>query len=379
MINSKFPNQSVTIFTQMSSLAAEHGAINLSQGFPDFPVSEELIRLVYDHMNAGRNQYAPMAGVLKLRQEISALQSELYQAAYNPETEVTIVAGATQGVYTALTAMLHEGDEVILFSPAYDCYEPAIKVNRAKPVYVELSAEDYSIPWLVVERKITDKTKIILLNSPHNPTGAVVSENDLLKLQHLAETHDLVVVSDEVYAHIIYDSTAHESVAKYSELRKRSVIVHSFGKTFHVTGWKLGYVLAPKELMIEFRKIHQYVVFSVSTPVQYAMADFIKNRKNIHALSGFYQAKRDRFLELIKNSRFEYTPSSGSYFQLLSYEEISDLPDIELAKKWTRELGIASVPISVFYPNKTDNKMLRFCFAKQDSVLEKAAEILCKI
>ena len=207
----------------------------------------------------------------------------------------------------------------------------------------------------------------------------MVSENDLLKLQHLAETHDLVVVSDEVYAHIIYDSTAHESVAKYSELRKRSVIVHSFGKTFHVTGWKLGYVLAPKELMIEFRKIHQYVVFSVSTPVQYAMADFIKNRKNIHALSGFYQAKRDRFLELIKNSRFEYTPSSGSYFQLLSYEEISDLPDIELAKKWTRELGIASVPISVFYPNKTDNKMLRFCFAKQDSVLEKAAEILCKI
>jgi len=363
----------------MSALAREHSAINLSQGFPDFEVSKTLISSVNHFMNSGKNQYAPMAGVFELREEISALQSELYQASYDPLSEVTIVAGATQGIFTALSAVVHEGDEVILFSPAYDCYEPAIHLNKGKPVYISLSSEDYSIPWNEVEEKITSKTRVILLNSPHNPSGSVVNESDMLTLQTLAEKHDLIVISDEVYAQIIFDNKPHESAAKYPLLKERSLVVHSFGKTFHITGWKLGYVLAPETLMKEFRKIHQYIVFSVNTPVQHALTEYIKDRANIHSLAAFYQQKRDKFLSLIEDSNFSVKPASGSYFQLLNYAQITDLGDVELAKKWTIELGLASIPISVFYPDKRDDKVLRFCFAKQDSILEKAAEILCKI
>lgn len=376
---SKFPNQPITIFTQMSRLASECGAINLSQGFPDFDVSPELLELTNRQLKSAKNQYAPMAGVMELREELSLLQREFYQAEYNPETEITVVAGATQGVFTAISAFVHEGDEVIMFSPAYDCYEPAVRLNKGKSVFVSLKSEDYSIPWEEVEEKITAKTRVILLNSPHNPSGAVVTKEDMLKLQELAVKHDLIVISDEVYAHIIFDGNDHESAAKYPELKQRTVVVHSFGKTFHVTGWKLGYVLAPEPLMAEFRKIHQYVVFCVNTPMQYALSEYIKNRENVRSLSAFYQAKRDLFLDGIKDSRFKFTPAKGSYFQLLDYSEITDLGDVELAKKWTRELGLASIPISVFFPDKRDDKVLRFCFAKRTEIIEKATEILCKI
>ncbi len=378
-IRSKLTNQPLSIFSQMTALAKDYNAINLSQGFPDFEISQELIECVSKQMNSGRNQYAPMAGVMALREEISALQYEFHQAKYSPESEITIVSGATQGIFTAISALVHEGDEVIMFSPSYDCYEPAVKLNKGKVVYVPLSEKDYSIPWAIVEQKINSKTKVILLNSPHNPTGTIVNENDMLRLQEIANQHNLIVISDEVYAHIIFDGKTHESAAKYPELKKRSVVIHSFGKTFHITGWKIGYVLAPEPLMLEFRKLHQYTVFSVNTPMQFALAEFLKHRENVLSLGTFYQKKRDKFIELINDSRFKLKPTSGSYFQVLNYSQISDLPDIELAKKWTKELGLASIPISVFYPNNRDDKVLRFCFAKREEVIEKAAEILCKI
>jgi len=378
-IQSKLPQVGTTIFTTMSGLANEHSAINLSQGFPGFSISEELISLVNKYMLEGKNQYAPMAGVLELREEISALQREFYAANYNPDSEITITAGATQGIYTTISALVHRGDEVIMFSPAYDCYGPAVEVNGGTSVFIELNSEDYSIPWEEVRDSITDRTKMILVNSPHNPTGAVWTAEDLERLEELVVGTGVIILSDEVYAHIIYDGVKHVSVASSQKLIEHSIIVHSFGKTFHATGWKMGYVLAPEHLMTEFRKVHQYLVFSVNTPVQYALAEYIQSRTNIRELSGFYQEKRDYFLDLIKESRFEFTPASGSYFQLLSYKNITDENDVELAKRWTKEKGIASVPISVFYPELTDNKVLRFCFAKENEVLEKAAEILCKI
>lgn len=378
-LKSKLPNIGTTIFTTMSGLANEYNAINLSQGFPGFPISEELIALVNKYMNEGKNQYAPMAGVRELREEISALQREFYAATYNPDTEVTITAGATQGIYTAISALVHPGDEVIMFSPAYDCYAPAVEVNGGKCVFIELDAVDYSIPWEQVKAAITPNTRAILVNSPHNPSGAVWSTSDLEQLENLVAGTDIIVMSDEVYAHIIYDGQNHVSVASSEKLRNQSIIFHSFGKTFHATGWKMGYVLAAEQLMTEFRKVHQYLVFSVNTPAQYALAEYIQNRQSMHELSAFYQKKRDYFLDLIKDSRFEFTPAAGSYFQLLSYKSISNENDVELAKKWTVERGIASVPISVFYPKLTDNKVLRFCFAKENEVLEKAADILCKI
>ena len=378
-IRSKLPQVGTTIFTTMSGLAHKHGAINLSQGFPGFSISEALISLVNKYMIQGKNQYAPMAGVQELREEISALQREFYAANYDPDSEITITAGATQGIYTTISALVHPGDEVIMFSPAYDCYSPAVEVNGGKSVFVELNSTDYSIPWEEVKQAISEKTRMILVNSPHNPTGAVWTAKDLEKLEELVAGTGIIVLSDEVYAHIIYDQVKHVSVASSNKLRDQSIIVHSFGKTFHATGWKMGYVLAPEYLMQEFRKVHQYLVFSVNTPVQYALAEYIQNRNNIHELSSFYQEKRDYFLSLIKDSKFEFTPASGSYFQLLSYRNITEENDVELAKNWTVEKGIASVPISVFYPKLTDNKVLRFCFAKENEVLEKAAEILCKI
>lgn len=378
-IQSKLPEVTTTIFTTMSGLANEHGAINLSQGFPGFSVSNELISLVSKHMISGKNQYAPMAGVAELRNEISELQEELYNASFNPEHEITITAGATQGIYTSISALVQQGDEVIIFSPAYDCYAPAVEVNGGKCVYVDLDKEDYSVPWDKVKEAVSDKTRVILTNTPHNPSGAVWDINDLKELEEIVEGTDIVVVSDEVYAHIIFDDQVHASVALSSILRERSIIVHSFGKTFHATGWKLGYVLAPKELMSEFRKVHQYLVFSVNTPIQFALSEYLKNRRNIKGLSGFYQKKRDYFLSLLKDSRFKYVPAAGSYFQLLSYKDISNADDVDVAKRWTVDKGIASIPISVFYPEKIDNKVLRFCFAKENDVLEQAAEILCKI
>lgn len=375
---SKLPNVSTTIFSVMSKMAAEHNAINLSQGFPDFPVSAELIELVHKHMKAGNNQYAPMPGLLPLREQICKAIHDKHQVVVNPDTEVTITAGATEAIYAALTAIVQRGDEVILFNPAYDCYEPAIHLNGGIPVHLSLKQPDFSIDWEEVQNTITANTRAIIINSPHNPTGTVLSKEDLLKLERIAVKNNLIVISDEVYEHIIFDQK-HQSALLFEELRNRCVAVYSFGKTFHVTGWKCGYAIAPKGLTKEIRKIHQYLVFSVTTPMQYAISEYLETPDHYNHIHELYQKKRDLFQQIIKESRFELVPCEGTYFQLLSYKNISDINDIEMAEKLTKEHKIASIPISVFYKNKQDDKLLRFCFAKNESTLKQAGEILCKI
>lgn len=378
-IISKLPATSTSIFAVMSGLANEHNAINLSQGFPDFPVSEELIKLVNANMMKGNNQYAPMPGILPLREGISEMFHDKYKVNYNPDTEITITAGATQGLFTAITAFIRPGDEAIIFEPAYDCYGPAIKMQGGMVKYAELKQPDFTINWDTLPALISGNTRMIILNSPHNPTGNVIRSSDLKKLETLTKDMDIIILSDEVYEHIIFDNLKHESICKYPGLASRTIIVGSFGKTFHATGWKCGFVLAPSNLMAEFRKIHQFVVFAVNTPVQYAIAEFLKNKENYIHLGAFYQKKRDSFLELIKPSRFKIIPAKGTYFQLLDYSAISDEKELDFAIRLTKEYGIASVPVSSFYHNQTDNKMLRFCFAKTDETMKKAAEILCKI
>ncbi len=379
VITSKLPRVGTTIFTVMSRLAAEHNAINLSQGFPDFSSSEELVELVNKYMKDGFNQYAPMAGVMGLREIIAEKTFDLYGAKYDPESEITVTAGATQAIYTAITAMVHEDDEVIIFEPAYDCYAPAIELNGGKPVYVQLKAPDYTIDWNQVKKLISHHTKMIIINTPHNPTGAVMSKKDMQELEKLVKNTEIVIVSDEVYEHIIFDGEEHQSVSRFPRLAERSFIISSFGKTFHTTGWKVGYCVAPANLMAEFRKVHQFLVFAVNTPVQMALAEFLKKKKNYSDLGKFYQKKRDYFNKLIKNSKFSFEPSPGTYFQLLKYEDMSKDKDTDYAVKLVKECGIASVPVSVFYHKPTDNKVLRFCFAKKEETLEAAAEILCKI
>lgn len=378
-IISKLPATSTSIFAVMSGLANEHNAINLSQGFPDFPISEELIKLVNANMMKGNNQYAPMPGILPLREGISEMFHDKYKVNYNPDTEITITAGATQGLFTAITAFIRPGDEAIIFEPAYDCYGPAIKLQGGMVKYAELKQPDFTINWDTLPALISGNTRMIILNSPHNPTGNVIRSSDLKKLETLTKDMDIIILSDEVYEHIIFDNLKHESVCKYPGLASRTIIAGSFGKTFHATGWKCGFVLAPSNLMAEFRKIHQFVVFAVNTPVQYAIAEFLKNKENYIHLGAFYQKKRDSFLELIKPSRFKIIPAKGTYFQLLDYSAISDEKELDFAIRLTKEYGIASVPVSSFYHNQTDNKMLRFCFAKTDETMKKAAEILCKI
>jgi len=378
-IISKLPATSTSIFAVMSGLANEHNAINLSQGFPDFPISEELIKLVNANMMKGNNQYAPMPGILPLREGISEMFHDKYKVNYNPDTEITITAGATQGLFTAITAFIRPGDEAIIFEPAYDCYGPAIKLQGGMVKYAELKQPDFTINWDTLPALISGNTRMIILNSPHNPTGNVIRSSDLKKLETLTKDMDIIILSDEVYEHIIFDNLKHESVCKYPGLASRAIVAGSFGKTFHATGWKCGFVLAPSNLMAEFRKIHQFVVFAVNTPVQYAIAEFLKNKENYIHLGAFYQKKRDSFLELIKPSRFKIIPAKGTYFQLLDYSAISDEKELDFAIRLTKEYGIASVPVSSFYHNQTDNKMLRFCFAKTDETMKKAAEILCKI
>jgi methionine aminotransferase len=378
-INSKLPKVGTTIFTVMSKLAQEHKAINLSQGFPDFSCKDELTGLVTKHMKAGLNQYAPMPGVMTLREAIAEKTEALYGCAYDPETEITITAGATQAIYTAITAFVKEDDEVLIFEPAYDCYVPAIELNGGTPVYYQMKAPAYSIDWDEVKKLVNHHTKMIIINTPHNPTGSIMKASDMAMLQKLTANTEIVIVSDEVYEHILFDGEEHQSVARFPKLAERSIIVSSFGKTFHTTGWKVGYCTAPKNLMTEFRKVHQFLVFSVNTPMQYAIADFLKNKKNYLDLSNFYQKKRDYFNKLIGKSRFSFQPSAGTYFQLLNYKTIGTEKDTEYAVKLIKEAGIASVPVSVFYHQPQDNQMLRFCFAKADETLEKAAELLCKI
>ena len=360
----------------MSSMAKEHGAINLSQGFPDFKSDQELIDGVAMAMNNGYNQYAPMQGTLKLREAISEKFNLLYGITYDPESEITVTAGATQAIFTIISAFVNPKDEVLLFKPAYDCYEPSVTLNGGIPISVQLRAPNYTIDWNEVESKITDKTAMIIINTPHNPSGSLMKDSDMLRLQQLTEGTNIVILSDEVYEHIVFDNNVHQSVCRYSGLKERSFITASFGKTFHNTGWKVGYCCSSKELMNEFRKVHQFNVFSVHHPTQKGLSDYMENPETYLHLSEFYQKKRDFFLDRIKNSRFKFTPSKGTYFQVLDFSQISDESDVLFAKRMVVDHGLAAIPMSVFNENEVDDKVLRFCFAKTEETLEKAAKIL---
>lgn len=373
---SKLPNVGTTIFTVMSKLAADLGAINLSQGFPDFDCDPALVDAVAKHMREGRNQYAPMQGVPALRQAIATKFIELYGAGYDPDTEVTVTSGGTEAIFDAVAAVVRPGDEVIVFEPCYDSYVPAVEVNGGTAVVVSLRYPDYAVPWDEVRAAITPRTKMIALNSPHNPTATILSAADMQQLASIVEGTGLTIMSDEVYEHIIFDGARHESMARYDTLKARSFIVGSFGKTYHVTGWKLGYVVAPAVLTTEFRKVHQFVTFSSMTPTQYAIADFLSARRGYPELSAFYQRKRDLFLELIAGSRWKPLPSRGTYFQLLDYSAISNEGDMDFALRLTREHGVASIPTSAFLYKQTPPLALRFCFAKKDETLRAAAERL---
>ena len=375
-ITSKLPNIGTTIFTVMSRLAAEHNAINLSQGFPDFDCTPELKALFCKYINAGFNQYPPMAGVIHLREAIAEKMQSLYGATYDPEHEITVTPGATYGIFTCVTAFVGPGDEVILFEPAYDSYAPAVEVNGGTPIYVQLRYPDYSIDWEAVRNAITPRTRMIILNTPNNPTASVFSAEDLHMLEGLLRDSDILVASDEVYEHLVFDGHQHQSVARYPGLAERSFVVNSFGKTYAVTGWKMGYVLAPKNLMVEFRKVHQFNAFVSNSPVQYAFADYMKNKDAYLSLAAFYQRKRDFFLEGLKGSRFKPLPSRGTFFQNLAYDAVSDERDTDLALRLIKEKGIASIPVSVFYRQPPAHKVLRFCFAKSEETLARGAEIL---
>jgi len=378
-IHSKLPTVGTTIFTVMSALATQHNAINLSQGFPNFECSPELVSLVDQYMKKGLNQYSPMQGIMPLREIIAAKMQDLYGVVYNPEKEINITAGGTEAIYAAITAIVNEGDEVIVIEPAYDCYVPAIELNGGIAIYVQLKAPNHTIDWNEVKKLVNQRTRMIMINTPHNPTGAVMTESDMRELEKITSGTDIIILSDEVYEHIIFDGLKHHSVCLYPKLAERSFVVFSFGKTYHTTGWKMGYVLAPERMMAEFRKVHQFLVFCVNTPLQYALADYMKNKDAYLQLGSFYQEKRDYFIKLLKGSRFKYTPASGSYFQMLDYSEITQEKDTDYAIRLTKEIGVASVPTSVFYHEPVDNKLLRFCFAKTNETLEKAAEKLCKV
>jgi methionine aminotransferase len=378
-IRSKLPDIGVTIFTIMSKLASDHHAINLSQGFPDFNAHPDLLALVDEFMRTGYNQYAPMQGVQALRERIAEKVLDQYRAGYDPGSEITVTSGATEALFAAISAVVHQGDEVIVLEPAFDSYVPAIKLNGGIPVYVEYKFPEYRIDWDDVANAISPKTRLIILNSPHNPTGAVFTDEDLSELKTILRDTNVIILSDEVYEHIIFDDIRHESVCRHPELRRRSFVVSSFGKTYHTTGWKIGYCLAPAPLSKEFQRVHQFLTFASNTPIQYAYAEFMKNKDIYLNLSAFYQQKRDKFLSLLQDSRFKALPCRGTYFQMMDYSVISDEPDVEFSKRMTVEHGVASIPPSVFYHRQIDHKVLRFCFAKKDETLEKAAEKLCRI
>lgn len=378
-IISKLPNAGTSIFAVMSKLAADHDAINLSQGFPDFPISPKLISRVNHYMKKGFNQYAPMPGVRPLREAIAAKTQRTYGVCYDVDSEITVTAGATQAIYTAISAFVKDGDEVIIFEPAYDSYAPAVKVNGGTVKYVELKAPLFKINWDEVKKMVSSNTRMMIINSPHNPSGSLLETNDLNSLDAMTRNTDIIVLSDEVYEHMVYDGKTHHSVCAWPELVKHSLVIGSFGKTFHATGWKTGFVLAPERLTVEFRKLHQFTVFASNTPIQYAIADFLGDEANYLGISDFYQAKRDFFDEKIKASRFEVLPSYGTYFQLLSYKNISKDTELDFAKKLVSEHGIALIPVSPFYSKQTNQQLLRVCFAKQEETLTKAAEVLCRI
>lgn len=380
MIASKLPHTGTTIFTQMSALANACSALNLSQGFPDFGAPQALLEAMARHVMDGHNQYAPMAGLLYLREQIAAQLLRHRGVSCAPDSEITVVPGATEGIYCAVMACVRAGDEVIVLDPCYDSYEPAIALAGGRAVHVPLTPHSFRVDWQHVEDAITPRTRLIIVNSPHNPCGATLSADDMRQLQALAETHNLLVISDEVYEHLVFDGQQHHSALQFPALRQRSFVLFSFGKTFSVTGWKTGYCVAPPTLTTELRKVHQFVCFVAVTPVQMAVADYMAAEPDYPAtLPGFYQRKRDLFCEALKSSRFTISPSAGTYFQLLDYSAITRSPDRQLAEDWTREHGIASIPISVFYEAPPDQHYLRFCFAKNDEVLLQAAERLCRI
>jgi methionine transaminase len=375
-IQSKLPAVGTTIFTIMSALASKHGAVNLGQGFPDYSMNDDLIALVNDAMKTGHNQYVHMAGYGPLRQAIAEKIKNLYQTNIDAQTEVTITPGGTYAVYTALTTVLQPGDEVIVFEPAYDSYLPNIEINGAIPVLINLSFPDYKIDWNLVRQKISAKTKMIILNSPHNPTGAVLSKNDLSELRSVIADTNIFIVSDEVYEHLIFDEIAHESILRYPDLLQRSFVCFSFGKNYHCTGWKLGYCIAPEKLMNEFKKVHQFNAFSCHTPTQVALAKYLQNKEAYNSLGKMMQVKRDFFQRLMEQTKFTPLPSHGSYFQLYKYENISDEADTDFAKRLTIENKVATIPVSAFYRSGKDDKVLRFCFAKKNETLELAVENL---
>jgi methionine aminotransferase len=375
-IDSKHPAIGTTIFTVMSKLAAECGAVNLSQGFPDFQAEPALFDAVHRHMLAGRNQYAPMIGVPELRQAIVDKVAALYGPRFDVESEVTVTAGATQAIFTAIAAFVRPGDEVIVFEPVYDSYVPAIETVGGTAVFAPLKFPDYAPDWAQVAQLISPKTRLIIINSPHNPTGSLLTAVDLEKLANLVCGTDIVVLSDEVYEHILFDGEQHASLCAHAELAQRSIVVSSFGKTYHITGWKIGYVVGPADLMAEFRKVHQFNVFTVHTPSQLALAEYMQDASRHLGLAAFYQEKRDFFRELMAATPFKLLPCRGTYFQLASYAGLSELPDRAFAEWMTREIGVAVIPVSVFYANGRDDQVVRFCFAKQESTLRAAAKRL---
>jgi methionine transaminase len=372
----KLPTIGTTIFSVMSQLAIENGAINLGQGFPGFPVDPLLIDLVTSAMKAGHNQYAPMPGVPILRDQIAKKMSDRWGISFNSQTEMTITAGASQAIFTAIGALIQPGDEVILFAPAYDCYAPAITLNGGVIRWIELSYPDFNIPWDKVEECINDKTRLLMINHPHNPTGKVLSRNDTDRLAQLIKDTGIYLISDEVYEHIVFDDKEPISMCMYPEIRNQTMLVYSFGKTFHATGWKLGYAIGPADWMNEFRKQHQFNVFTCNAPFQYAIAEYMADSSRYDIISPMYQRKRDLFNSFIPQDVFDFIPSEGTYFQLLKYKGAQEGGDVALAKRWTKENKITLIPISVFYPQEKDDKVLRLCFAKEDTELERAGALL---
>ena len=378
-VDSKLPWVGTTIFTVMSRLAAECGAINLSQGFPDFQAEPALFEATMRAMQAGRNQYPPMIGMPELRAAVAGKVEALYGMHFDTEEEVTITAGATQALFTAIAAFVRPGDEVIVFAPMYDSYVPAIETVGGKAVFASLTFPDYAPDWNQVRSLVSPRTRMVIVNSPHNPTGSLLSVGDLSALAEIVRDTDIVVLADEVYEHIVFDGVQHSSVAAHPDLVSRSIIISSFGKTYHITGWKIGYVLAAAELMREFRKVHQFNVFTVNTPCQIGIADYMGDPSRYLGLAAFYQQKRDFFRAQMQGSRFELLPCRGTYFQLARYDSISNRPDREFAEWLTREVGVAVIPVSAFYPDGHDDRVVRFCFAKQEATLAAAAEKLCRI
>lgn len=378
-IESKLPNVGTTIFTVMSALAHEYDAINLSQGYPDFEMPEPLVRLTSQAMERGFNQYSPMAGWMPLRESIAAKIQDLYGVIVNPDSEITITPGGTYAIYTAFTSVLRAGDEVIVFEPAYDSYIPNIEVNGAVAIRIPLQFPSYQINWEEVKARITPRTRMIALNSPHNPTGSVLRDEDIAQLRHLVQQHNLLIMSDEVYEHLIYDHEPHRSILRYPDLRERAFVCFSFGKVYHCTGWKMGYCVAPPAFTVEFRKVHQFNCFSCYTPAQVALAEYLKDKHAYRSIAQFYQQKRDYFGILMKQTRFKPLPSRGSYFQLYHFDHFSSEPDREFSIRLTKEHGVACIPVSAFYQEGIDNGVVRFCFAKKQETLEKAVERLVKI